>query len=125
MTHMDFAPTRAWVSERRPASAPPVRVFADLLTQQGGRDSLTTQSPHLELSPHPELGQRQGLKGFAAAQLEAAVRATTARRQWRMMPHRVARVLQAYVRRKAARLSYLEARVRLRRYLARQRATHG
>jgi hypothetical protein len=134
VTHIDSAPTSAWDGDldlRRALSAPLVREFADLLTQQRDQGLLATKveekqadAVNLGLSARSVImhtSRRQGLKGIAAAQLEATVRGTMARQQWRTYPDRVVRVLQAYVRRKAVRLSYLEARVRLRRYLARQR----
>jgi hypothetical protein len=134
VTHMDSAPTSAWDDDldlRRASSAPLVHEFDDLLTQPRDQCFLATKieekragAVNLGLSARSVMMHtfiRQGLKGFAAAQLEATVRGTMARQQWRTYPDRVVRVLQAYVRRKAVRLSYLEARVRLRRYLARQR----
>jgi len=132
VTHIDSAPTSAWDGDLdRASSAPLVREFADLLTQQRDQGLLGTKveekqadAVNLGLSVRSVIlhtFSRQGLKGFAAAQLEATVRGTMARQQWRTYPDRVVRVLQAYLRRKAVRLSYLEARVRLRRYLARQR----
>ena len=56
----------------------------------------------------------------AALQLQAAARRSISHRR---MPHVAARLLQAYSRRKVSRIAYLEARIRLRRYLARQQAS--